>query len=308
MKLAAYRRPFVIDGLNCEVVTTSRMTGMDSELRVAGTVVATDRTPPSGPDAVRNHQLRTTLSDGTELDVEAGYVNWLTTGVAVRRGGVLVYESHPGRKIAWPEKAARMVTRPGTGDGAVDPTAWKRNRVPIAVDIALGLLFFLVAKATDLSTAAIVGAAAGLALVVIQRFVKVDLIGGLALFGVAMLLISAGLAILFQDDLAVKMRSTIVGSISALLFLTDGLFGGKWLGKGLARYLPYTDIHVGRLAIGMGILGLIMAALNTAVAFLASTDTWLFYTTFLDMPLVFLMIFAVFHYARRPVAPPRGAL
>jgi hypothetical protein len=142
MKLAAYRRPFVIDGLNCEVVTTSRMTGMDSELRVAGTVVATDRTPPSGPDAVRNHQLRTTLSDGTELDVEAGYVNWLTTGVAVRRGGVLVYESHPGRKIAWPEKAARMVTRPGTGDGAVDPTAWKRNRVPIAVDIALGLLFF----------------------------------------------------------------------------------------------------------------------------------------------------------------------
>jgi intracellular septation protein A len=123
-----------------------------------------------------------------------------------------------------------------------------------------------------------------------------------------MLLISAGLAILFQDDLAVKMRSTIVGSISALLFLTDGLFGGKWLGKGLARYLPYTDIHVGRLAIGMGILGLIMAALNTAVAFLASTDTWLFYTTFLDMPLVFVMIFAVFHYARRPVAPARGAL
>jgi intracellular septation protein A len=58
----------------------------------------------------------------------------------------------------------------------------------------------------------------------------------------------------------------------------------------------------------MGLLGLVMAALNTAVALLASTDVWLFYTTFLDMPLIFLMIFAVFRYARRPAAPVQSAL
>jgi intracellular septation protein A len=52
-----------------------------------------------------------------------------------------------------------------------------------------------------------------------------------------------------------------------------------------------------------------MAGLNSAVAFLASTDVWLFYTTFLDMPLVFVMIFAVFRYARhRPGAPVQSAL
>jgi intracellular septation protein A len=306
MKLATYRRPFAIDGIALEVVTTSRISGLASELRRAGVVVATDHTPGQGPEAIRNHMLATDLPDGTRLEVEAGYVNWVTIGIAVRREGVLVHESHPGKRIAWPERAAKMVTG-SDGGGGIDPTAWKRNRVPIAVDIALGILFFVMAKLTDLSTAAIVGAAVGLALIVVQRFVKVDLIGGLALFGVVMLLISAGLAIAFQDDLAVKLRSTIVGTISAVLFLGDGLFGGRWLGRGMMRYLPFTDIDPGRLAIGMGVLGLVMAGLNTAVAYLASTDAWLFYTTFLDMPLIFLMIFGVFHFARKGAGPAPAA-
>ena len=141
----------------------------------------------------------------------------------------------------------------------MDVGAYRRNKVPIIVDIALGLLFFAVAKLTDLPTAAIVGAAAGLALVVAQRFVKADLLGGLALFGIVMLLLSAALAIAFQDDWAVKMRSTILGVISAILFLGDGLLGGNRLGRGLSRYLPYSDLDPGRLALGMGLLGLVMA-------------------------------------------------
>jgi hypothetical protein len=185
--------------------------------------------------------------------VELGYINWLTVGIAVRSEGVLLHESHPGRRIAYPSRAAKMAIAQGGAEG-VDLGQFKRNRVPIAIDISLGLLFYIVAKATDLSTAAIVGAVVGLALVVVQRFVKVDLIGGLALFGVVMLLLSAALAILFQDDMAVKMRGTILGVISAVLFLGDGLFGGNRLGKGLARYLPYSDMDPGRLAIGMACL------------------------------------------------------
>jgi hypothetical protein len=50
----------------------------------------------------------------------------------------------------------------------------------------------------------------------------------------------------------------------------------------MARYLPYTDIDPGRLAIGMGLLGLVMAGLNLLVAKFASTDLWLFYSTFVD--------------------------
>ena len=47
---------------------------------------------------------------------------------------------------------------------------WARNKPSLIVDVSLGLLFFIVGKATgDLSTAALVGAGAGLAVVVLQR-------------------------------------------------------------------------------------------------------------------------------------------
>jgi intracellular septation protein A len=301
--LARYRRRFSVDGVACELILWSRLTGLFSELRVAGRLAASDHTPATGADATRNHRLSATLSDGTSLEVEAGYISWLNVGIAARRNGELVHESHPGRRIAMPEVAAKMAHDPG-----IDMTAYRRNKVPIMVDIALGLLFYVVAKLTDLSTAALVGAAAGISLVVVQRFVKVDLVGGLALFGVAMLLISAGLAILFQDDMAVKMRTTIVGLISSALFLADGLLGGNRLGKGLARYLPYKDIDPARLGIGMGVLGMVMAGLNYGVARLASTDVWLFYTTFVDFVLIMVLIFAVFRFARRKrIAAGAGA-
>src|SRR5690606_17441695 len=208
---------------------------------------------------------------GETFEVEAGYISWINVGIAVRHDGQTVHESHPGRTIAFPASAAKM-----TVDPSLDMSRYKANRVPIAVDILLGLLFFVIAKFTDLSTAAIVGAVVGIGLLVAQRFVKVDLTGGLALFGVAMLLISAGLAIAFQDDMAIKMRGTIVGVIGAVLFLGDGLLGGKRLGKGIARYLPYNDLDPGRLAVGMGLLALALAGINYLVATFASTDVWLF--------------------------------
>ena len=291
--LARYRRRFTLDGIACEVVIWSRFTGLFSELRVAGKAVARDRTPPIGAGSVRNHRLEATLPDGSAFEVEAGYLNWWNIGIAVYREGRLVHESHPGRRIAMPESAARIARDPG-----MDVGVYRKNRIPIMVDISLGLLFFAVAKLTDLPTAAMVGAAAGILLVVVQRFVKVDLVGGLALFGVVMLLVSGGLAIAFQDDMMVKMRTTIVGLISAALFLGDGLLGGNRLGKGMARYLPYKDIDPGRLAVGMGLLGLLMAGLNYGVARVASTNIWLFYTTFVDFFLVMLLVLLVFRYAR----------
>ena len=298
--IARYRRPFSVAGSACLLVFTVRLSGLDSILYVNGEAVAEDATPAAGLEAVRNHMLGARLSDGSTIEVEAGYISWVNVGIAVRRDGSLVHQSHPGRTIAYPERARKMVLNakdPHLPSG-YDPGVLSRNKVPILVDVALGLLFYVVAKLTDLSTAALVGAAAGIALVVIQRFVKVDLVGGLALFGVFMLLVSAGLALLFQDDMAVKLRTSIVGVISAILFLGDGLLGGNRLGKGLCRYLPYSDIDPGRLGIGMGTVGLLMAALNYAVAKLASTSAWLFYSTFVDFFLMMGLVILVFRYAR----------
>ena len=317
-----YRRRFIAGRHTIVVATAARLDGLASELAIDGVPFAWDQTPTFGPEAVRNHRLAATLPDGRRLEVEAGYVSMWSVGIAARIDGALVHESHPGRTIAYPAKyreiaanskarsigeAMRESVTEGSGGlkaQGYDPGQLARNKVPILVDIALGLLFFVVAKLTDLSTAAVVGAGVGLALVVVQRFVKVDLLGGLALFGIVMLLISAGLALAFQDDTAVKLRSTIVGTISAVLFLGDGLFGGNRLGKALTRYLPYNDIDPARLALGMGVLGLVMAGLNYLVAQLASTDVWLFYTTFVDFFLVMLMILVVFSFARGRLFPP----
>jgi intracellular septation protein A len=298
--LAKYRRPFTVAGTSCEVVIGARMDGLHSELLVQGRRAATDFTPGIGEEAIRNHRLAAALPDGTAVEVEAGYISWVNVAIAVRHEGRLVHESHPGRRIAYPAKAAKLARKAGSGpNSGIDLGRYKANRIPILVDILLGLVFFAVAKLTDLRTAALVGAGAGIALVVVQRFVKVDLVGGLALFGVFMLLVSAGLAIIFEDDMAVKMRSTIVGLLSAALFLGDGLLGGNRLGKGMARYLPYTDIDPARLATGVGVLGLVMAGLNWLVARIASTDVWLFYTTFVDFILIAVLILFVFRFARR---------
>ena len=300
-----YRRPFSLEGIPSEVQIAISSEGMHSCLIVGGAVLAEDSTPLGGPEAIRNHRLAATLPDGRRVEAEMGYVSWWTVGIAVRLDGRLVHESHKGRRIAYPAKAARMAagaSRSGLPEG-FDPGQVKRNRVPLMVDILLGLLFYAVAKLTDLPTAALVGAAAGIALMVAQRFVKVDLIGGLALFGIVMLLLSAALAIAFQDDWAVKMRSTIVGLVGAAAFLGDGLLGGNRLGRGLSRYLPYSDLDPARLALGMGLLGLLMAGLNYAVAALASTDVWLFYSTFVDFFLIMLLALAIFAFARGRILP-----
>lgn len=307
--LARYRRRFAVDGTACEVRTVARLNGLFSTLFIAGEEAGRDETPAAGPGAIRNHRLTGTLPDGSTIAVEAGYINWISIGIAVRRDGELIHESHPGRRIAFPQSLVKMTvgrTNPDGTRAGYDPDQLKRNKVPIMVDLALGLLFFVVAKLTDLSTAAIVGAVAGIALVIAQRFVKVDLLGGLALFGVVLLLVSAGLAVAFEDEFIIKMRSSIVGAISAALFLGDGLLGGNRLGKALSRYLPYNDLDPGRLAIGMGVLGLVMAVLNYLVALFASTDVWLFYTTFVDFFLVMLMILVVFRYARGQLFPRKA--
>lgn len=177
----------------------------------------------------------------------------------------------------------------------------KKNGPSLAVDIALGFIFFFVAKYTDLTTAAIWGAAAGLALVVIQQFVKsVDLLGGLALFGIAMMLISAGYALVFQDEELIQMRTTIMGVFAAMLYLVDGLLGGRYLGERTARYMFMPDIVPRRLAIALGGMSLIMAALNWGVVKLVSKDIWLYYTTFGD----FVIAVALFMIAIRWVIVP----
>jgi intracellular septation protein A len=297
LRFWTYRRKFEADGLPCQLDFQSGMKGSVSLLTIAGIEHGWSYKPLTGEEAVQNHIIRAQLPSGKMLEVEAGYYSWLNVAIAARLDGETIHESHPGTKIELPERAREAMLQkiePGKPLPNYDPEKLKANRVPIGVDVVLGLLFFVIGKYVGLTEAALFGAAAGIILMIVQRITKIDLLGGLATFGIVMLLISAGFAWFFQDEEWVKQRSTIVGLIGAGAFLTDGLFGGRWLGQGMARYIAYTDIVPRRLAIAMGLVGLVMAGGNWLVARTMSTDFWLFYTTFLDFAIVFVLaIFAV---------------
>jgi len=297
MKIWTYRFDFMIDGLTYRTEAIAQLKTVESRVFQGEQELANDSTDVMTPDGMRNHQLRFSLSDGREVAVETGYIDWFRIGMAVRVDGTLVHESHPGKAIGLPTVS---VANPGAAAKlqAEQSAAWSRNKYSIYVDVGIGILFFVLVKLTDdLPFSALATAGAGLAVVVVQRFVKVDLLGGLALFGVVMLLISAGFSWYFDNDWAVKMKSTILGVFVATLMLSDAMFNrGRYFGGRLLRFMPQ-PMEARRLATGMGVLGLVMAAVNWAFAEFTSQDTWLYYTSFGDFVLTMFLVFAVFRYA-----------
>lgn len=196
---------------------------------------------------------------------------------------------------------------PARGD--VDLGRLRRNAPAIVTDLALGLLFFVAAKLTDLRTAALVAAGAGIALYGVQwllnrvldrlRRSRIDLLGGLALFGIVMLLISAGFSWLFDSELAVQLKATWLGLTGAGFFALDAWRGAPYLGPRLALYIAYNDIDPRRLAWGFAAVGAVMAAVNAALALTVSKDLWLYYSVWGDMLLAVGLSMWVIERARR---------
>lgn len=302
MALWTYRFSFDLAGHTHRVEIAAGLRSLDSRVLRGSTELARDHTDVLQPGGQRNHLLGFALPDGREVTVEAGYIDWLRTAIMVRVAGQVAYQSHPGKVIRFPAAASA----PGP-DSDAQAAAWQRNKPSLYADLGTGLLFFVLAKLTDdLTLSALVTAGVGLGLVVVQQFVKVDLLGGLALFGVAMLLVSAGFSWLFDDDWAVMMKGTLLGLPVAALMLGDALFNkGRYFGGRLMRYLPM-PLDARRLAMALGLLGLVMALVNAGFALYAPRDVWLYYSSFGDFALSMLLMVAVLRYAAvRPVADAR---
>ncbi len=306
MKIWTYQRPFELQGQPWRVEVVSSFNSVTSRL------VHDDRLIEEhsfiAAEGIRTLVHKHTLAEldaGTgTLRVEVGYFNFWNVGIRVYLDEVLVHESHPGRDIDHGEK--KHGPKPERVEQYRAQTdRWEETKYSVYADIGLGLLFFAAGKLTgDLSTAALIGAAAGLALVLAQRFVTVDLLGGFAVFGTIMLLISAGFSLAFQSEFMVQIKSTVLGLLVAGLMFADGLIRkGEFFGARIQRYLPFTIVPQ-RVAAGMGAVGLLMAGLNYGVAVAFSEDAWLTYTTFLDTPLSVCLTYAVFLWARQ--TPPLG--
>ena len=133
-----------------------------------------------------------------------------------------------------------------------------------------------------------------------QRFVKVDLLGGFAVFGTIMLLISGIFSLILQDEYWVQMKGTLLGLMIALVFFLDGVFRkGTYFGARFERYIPGGALHQNRLAIGMSFTGVFGALSNYFVAENFSEDFWLTYTTFLDFPIFIVLFLLVLRWSRK---------
>ncbi|MDJ0780303.1 MAG: hypothetical protein QNJ85_20735 [Gammaproteobacteria bacterium] len=300
MNLHTYKRDFVLDGQPWRIEAPSSFNSFGSHLFFGEQCLEKLKCIVTDGLVTLVHELN--LQDVTgkpgDLRVEVGYFSFWSVGIRVWLNGELIHESHPGRDIHdgerryGPQKERVQMHK-------AQAERWARNKYSVYADIGLGLVFFAAGKITgDLSTAALIGAAAGLALVAAQRFVKVDLLGGFAVFGTVMLLISAGFSLAFQSEFMVQIKSTVLGLFVTGLMFADGLFrGGKFFGTRIQRYLPWTIVPQ-RVAVGLGAVGLVMAGLNYVVAVGFSEDFWLTYTTFLDTPLSIGMTWAVFLWAK----------
>ena len=302
MRLSRFRKSFPLDGQTLAVEHETYVESSRSTLAVDGEVVAEDGVQKGEPDPLRNHLLRWTRPDGRGVEVEIGPATTWSYGCHARLDGQTVFESHPGKSLGFGPKMQAYVKWAETQNTpemkARQEAAWKRNWPSLAVDIVLALAFFFVAREFGLVTAAVGGAAAGLVLWILQKITKIDLLGGLAMFGIVMALLSAAFAVIFQDDRIIQHRGTIMGIVGAIPFLIDGLTGGQRLAARLARYFVF-DIDARRLGIGMGLIGLVSAGLNALAVALLSQDMWLIFTTFLDIPIILGLFFLMLFWAKK---------
>ena len=245
------------------------------------------------------HPLKTVT--GSEAHVESGYISWWSNiGIAVVEDKQVIYESHPGKDVRYGEKLLKQMVVNNPDIKNTQKDKWETNKYSVYADLALGALFFIAGKITgDLTLAAMLGVAGGLSLILLQRFVKVDLLGGFAVFGTIMLLISGIFSLFLQDDYWVQMKGTVLGLLTASVFFLDGVLRkGTYFGARMERYMP-VKLHHNRLAIGVSLTGVFNALGNYLVAENFSQDFWLTYTTFLDTPLLVILMLLVLRWSRK---------
>ena len=297
MEIWSYFRPFNFRGYECLVKVTLTFSKVTSSLYVNESLIDEQSMSYMEGTTTFIHSLE--ALDKSEAHVESGYFNSWNTGIAVIEDGQMVYESHPGKDVRYGEKLVKKIYGENS-DIHNQKDKWRENKYSVYADLGLGALFFIVGKITgDLVFATMVGVVAGLSLILLQRFVKVDVLGGFAVFGTIMLLISGIFSLILQDEYWVQMKGTLLGLMVALVFFLDGVFRqGAYFGARFERYLPGGALRHNRLAIGMSFTGVFGALSNYFVAENFSEDFWLTYTTFLDLPIFIVLFLLVLRWSR----------
>ncbi len=260
-----------------------------------------DEIHEAGPEVII--AVRTLPIPSHELELDFGAVSLTKYALIIRREDEILWRSSDKafrKSSKFDDAIKKMETKQASEEQKAMLERQKKLWPSIIVDISFGVLFFFVAREFGLVTAALTGAGATLVLFAVQPFTKYDLLGGFAVFGVVMSLISAGFAWGFQDDLAVKLRGTWMALIGAGFGLYDAfVLNGGYLGKRMAMYMEgIGKLNHKRASIALVGSTLILMGIDTPLAFILTTDQWIWYNSVFDMFIAIPIVLGCMFWAR----------
>ena len=246
------------------------------------------------------------------VELEFGAVSLMKYALIVKRDEEVLWRSSDkpfregGKVDRFISKMEAVADKNNTPEKQAMLERQKKLRPSIIIDISFGVLFFFVAREFGLVTAALTGAAATIVLVAVQPFTKHDLLGGFAVFGVVMSLISAGIAWGFQDDLAIKLRGTIMSIIAGSFALYDGfILKGGYLGKRMALYMEgLGKLNPRKASFALAGSTFVLMSIDTPLAFILTTDQWIWYNAFFDNIIAIPIIIGAMFMAREKRVKP----
>ena len=247
-------------------------------------------------------------ASGSLLAFRTAPCNVLSYGLEIARDGVVVFRSHPDPFAAL-EAIQKMSTFGSSLEGKRQAVKGKEFYPALVTDICLGLFLYIAAKYMSLRDVAILGAAVVLTLMLVDWTVervfsrKLCLTGGVSGFGVLMLLLSAAFAWLVDNELAIMLKSSVLGLITAVLFAIDAMLGGKYIGKPAMQYLTFVDLDPRRFSWASAMAAASQSLLSAAIAIWLSRDTWLFYKHWVGPVLGLTLGLVVLWKARRRSVP-----
>lgn len=260
----------------------------------------------------RLQELAVKGESGSLLTFRTAPRNFLSYGLEVVHGGAVAYRSHPE-----PFAALRTIQKISSFGASVEgkhqAEQGKAVYPTLAADICVGLLLYIAAGYMSLRDTAILGAATVLLLMLADWSVervfsrKLNLAGGFSALGVVMLLSSAAFAWLVDNELAIKLKSSVLGLMAAVMFAMDATLGGKYIGRRASQLITFIAIDPRRFSWGSAMVAAGQSLLSAATAIWLSLNAWLFYKHWVGPALAFGLGALVLWKSRRQAAQQQTA-
>lgn len=181
----------------------------------------------------------------------------------------------------------------------------KASAIQLAADYGPLLIFFGVYFATDILTATAALVAASL-LALVVSWAAVRRVPWLPLLAAVVLSIFGGLTLIFEDDLFIKIKPTIVQLLFAAVLLGGLAIRKVWLKMVIGRAMKLPDEAWRTLTIRFAIFFIIMALANEVVWRSFSTDLWVTFDTFGQMAITFIFLASQYPFIARNYIEDEG--